>query len=80
MIAKGLQGGLDWMQIGLDWLLTGFYGHPEAPKKYSSWELLKCINADSRLPSLCFGYFNEITCHNEKRDGGSRPHMQMQAF
>lgn len=31
-------------------LITGFYGHSEASKKDSSWDLLRVLNSSNNLP------------------------------
>lgn len=36
--------------IDKDWLLTGFYGHLDTSKRYSTLNLLKALNQNLRLP------------------------------
>ena len=51
---------------GVQWKLTGFYGHPEWDKRKESWDLLKHLQFYSLLAWLCIGDFNEIVDRSEK--------------
>lgn len=57
-----------------EWLLTKFYGHPDAGKRTSSWNLLKTPNQRKTLPWFDFGDFNKITCQNEKQRASFKPY------
>ena len=37
------------------WRVTGFYGHPDIEKRYTSWQLLETLNAQCSLPWLVCG-------------------------
>lgn len=67
-------------QGGREWMITSFYGHPEASKRGSSQELLKFLSSETNFPWICFGYFNEITYSIKKKGGSSRPNKQMETF
>lgn len=45
---------------GKQWLLTGFYGNPEASKREGSWELLKSQKPVDGIGWCTVGDFNEI--------------------
>ncbi|XP_074289571.1 uncharacterized protein LOC141614725 [Silene latifolia] len=64
---------------GLDWRCTGFYGWPAVHERYLSWELLRSLAAESRIPWLCVGDFNEILYAHEMK-GGNRAQRQMNNF
>ena len=49
---------------GKNWRATGFYGHPDARMRFSSWELIKTLHAQASLPLVIFGDFNEIVHPN----------------
>lgn len=48
----------------MKWLLTRFYGHPKASKRYLSCDLLSRINP-KEIPSCAVGDFNEILRQQE---------------
>ena len=54
------------------WRAIGFYGHPEANKRYISWKFLDSLNAQCNMPWVVFGDFNEILFSNEKLGGTDR--------
>ncbi|XP_042983266.1 uncharacterized protein LOC122312668 [Carya illinoinensis] len=64
----------------IPWQFTGFYGHPETGKRNGSWELLKMLKPESRIPWVCAGDFNEILHQNEKVGGQGRPYKQIEKF
>ena len=66
--------------LNLSWKFTGFYGHPEAPKRHEAWDLLKLLARLDPSPWLCIGDFNEIVNGTEKWGGSMRQRWQMQAF
>jgi hypothetical protein len=51
---------------GIDWRLTGFYGHLEGHRKRESWALLDKLYNMGTLPWLCVGDFNEILSLEER--------------
>ncbi|KAJ0017174.1 hypothetical protein Pint_11951 [Pistacia integerrima] len=61
-------------------ILTGFYGHPDASKRTGSWNLLRELKAQSNMTWLCIGDFNEICHQYEKFGAADRPYRQMQNF
>ncbi|XP_023886945.1 uncharacterized protein LOC111999058 [Quercus suber] len=62
------------------WQATGFYGQPDAAKRYISWELLEVLKVQSPLPWVVFGDFNEISQPDEKLGGPERDARQMEEF
>jgi endonuclease/exonuclease/phosphatase family metal-dependent hydrolase len=68
------------MTTGVQWKLTGFYGHPEWNKRKESWELLKHLQSYSPLAWLCIGDFNEIVDQSEKWGANPRREGQMELF
>ncbi|XP_020412490.1 uncharacterized protein LOC18793550 [Prunus persica] len=64
----------------LHWRLTGFYGYPATEDTHLSWNLLRDLASESRLPWVCMGDFNELLYANEKEGGLIRPVRQMLAF
>ncbi|KAF4404081.1 hypothetical protein G4B88_014537 [Cannabis sativa] len=64
----------------LPWTLTGFYGHPEAPQRHFSWQLLRDIYHETQGPWLCVGDFNEIVSLSEKSGGRVRRSVAMEEF
>ena len=48
------------------WRATGFYGHPDASKRHTSWQLLEALKDQCTMPWVVFGDFNEITHQHEK--------------
>ncbi|VVA39579.1 PREDICTED: reverse mRNAase [Prunus dulcis] len=62
------------------WRFTGFYGFPAPEDKFRSWQLLHLLAAESTLPWLVVGDFNEIMSSHEKEGGAVRPVRQMMAF
>ena len=62
------------------WRATGFYGQPDAAKRYISWELLDVLKFQSPLPWVVFGDFIEITHPDKKLGGPERDAGQMKDF
>uniref|UniRef100_A0A803QJV0 Reverse transcriptase n=1 Tax=Cannabis sativa TaxID=3483 RepID=A0A803QJV0_CANSA len=60
------------------WMLTCFYGHPEASQRKFSWELLQKIGGQINGAWLCVGDFNEIVSH--LKSGDDREGAAMEAF
>lgn len=48
------------------WRCTEFYGHLEERLRERSWDLLRLLRQDNRLPWLVVGDFNEISHSFEK--------------
>lgn len=51
------------------WHLLGFYGNAEEKNRGDSWELLRRLGQDQRLPWVVLGDFNEIVSSFEKKGG-----------
>ncbi|KAF8391778.1 hypothetical protein HHK36_022012 [Tetracentron sinense] len=62
------------------WRLTGMYGHPEAAKKWETWELMRYLSRSYSMPWVCFGDFNEITCAEEKSGRVEKAAWKMRKF
>ncbi|KAF8408042.1 hypothetical protein HHK36_007182 [Tetracentron sinense] len=62
------------------WRLTGMYGHPEAAKKWETWELIRYLSRSYSMPWVCFGDFNEITCAEEKSGRVEKAAWKMRKF
>ncbi|XP_042972741.1 uncharacterized protein LOC122304536 [Carya illinoinensis] len=62
------------------YLLTGFYGFPDAARRAASWELLRAIKPSVNLPWICIGDFNEILHSYEKFGAADRPFRMMEDF
>ncbi|KAL0405661.1 UNVERIFIED_CONTAM: putative mitochondrial protein [Sesamum latifolium] len=62
------------------WRFTGFYGHPDASKWKTTWNLLRQLRQLSSRPWLCVGDFNEILHHYEKEEGNLRAKWQIDDF
>ena len=43
------------------WQATGFYGQPDAAKRFISSQLMTVLEKQSNLPWVVFGDFNEIS-------------------
>ncbi|CDP19525.1 unnamed protein product [Coffea canephora] len=52
------------------WRFTGFYGHPDASKRKYSWDSLRQLSTQSRLPWLCIGDYNEVLSQTEFQGSG----------
>ncbi|XP_042950087.1 uncharacterized protein LOC122282202 [Carya illinoinensis] len=65
---------------GVEWLLTGVYGHPDSGQGSEGWRLLKFLGRGVVLPWIVFGDFNEILDHSEKLGGNIRSDLQMREF
>jgi endonuclease/exonuclease/phosphatase family metal-dependent hydrolase len=70
------------VQESLDkvWRLTGVYGEPRWDDKYKTWERIRELHAQSNLPWVLIGDFNEILYSHEKEGGNPRPQIYMQAL
>ena len=62
------------------WRATGFYGHPDAGKRFISWQLLELLKHQYSMPWVVFGDFNEITHSDEKIGWLDRDAKQMEEF
>jgi hypothetical protein len=66
--------------MNIDWKFTSFYGHPDATKRYESWNLLKTLERLTPHPWVCIGDFNEVVVDSEKLGGNTRQRSHMLAF
>lgn len=64
----------------IPWRATRFYGHPDASKRYSSWQLLETLRDQCLMSWVVFGDFNEITHQHEKIGWLERDVNQMAGF
>ncbi|XP_074297692.1 uncharacterized protein LOC141628446 [Silene latifolia] len=62
------------------WQAAGVYGWPETSNKHKTWDLMRSICENSRVPIVLFGDFNEILSAQEKDGGAVRSERQMDAF
>ena len=62
------------------WRASGFYGNPDARKRYESWDLLCSLKNQCDMPWIVFGDFNEITHPEEKLGWLDRDAIQMRNF
>ena len=62
------------------WRFTGFYGNPEHHRRMESWDLLRRLGAESSLPWLACGDFNEIVNNGEKLGFRRRAQRLMNNF
>ena len=65
---------------GLAWMLTCFYGWPEASQKHKSWVLLNHLYSFVDGPWCCIGDFNAILHSSEKQSRFPPPFKQMDEF
>lgn len=63
-----------------EWHLTGFYGEPKTARRNEAWDKLRSLSSRLESPWLCCGDFNEIIRQDEKLEGATRSHNQMQLF
>ena len=68
------------LTTGVQWKLTGFYGHPEWNKRKESWDLLQHLQSYSPIAWLCIGDINEILEQSEKWGANPRREGQMELF
>lgn len=62
------------------WCLTSFYGNPNRSKWRESWQLLRTIHANTTLPWLDSGDFNELLTPRNKQGGVIHPSILMENF
>ncbi|KAL7153226.1 hypothetical protein ABFS83_04G152200 [Erythranthe nasuta] len=62
------------------WRFTGIYGFPEQQRRNETWSLLRQLNAQSNLPWVIGGDFNEILFNSEKVGGLVRSPSSIEAF
>lgn len=65
---------------GTTWKFTGFYGHSDTAKRYSSRDLLRQLKSPNSMTWLCAGDFDEILRQKEKVGASTRPYKQIKAF
>ncbi|XP_019164501.1 PREDICTED: uncharacterized protein LOC109160652 [Ipomoea nil] len=54
------------------WRFTGYYGYPKRQHRRSAWQFMRQLAAQSMLPWLVMGDFNDLLDQSEKR--GRAPH------
>ncbi|XP_059436227.1 uncharacterized protein LOC132169166 [Corylus avellana] len=64
----------------IPWTFTGFYGHPEAHRRWEAWKLLRHLKSKALGPWMCAGDFNEIVDPSEKVGGKRRSNFLMENF
>jgi len=62
------------------WKFTGFYGFPNAARRWESWELLRFLKSFQPSAWLCAGDFNEILDQSEKQGAVLRRSSQIDQF
>lgn len=62
------------------WRFTGFYGETQRDLRYRSWDLLRFLNTQSKVPWFCVGDFNETLDAREQFGRLTRPKRQMDGF
>ncbi|KAG8480478.1 hypothetical protein CXB51_024631 [Gossypium anomalum] len=62
------------------WRLMGFHGNLEEKNRRESWDLLRRLGQDQRIPWVVLGDFNEIVSSFEKKGGRLRADRQMFEF
>lgn len=65
---------------GGQYRITGIYGYPDDDKKHMTWQLLKDLNGVCALPWLCFGDFNNIIAHEDKKGGNPKNQRDIDGF
>jgi hypothetical protein len=65
---------------GIQWRITGFYGHPETSLRHRSWSLLRHLRGPSGVPWMVMGDFNEIMRIDEMVGQADRNTTQMALF
>ncbi|KAK9943048.1 hypothetical protein M0R45_008672 [Rubus argutus] len=81
VFSVGQSGGLAmFWGDGLDWRLTGFYGHPTTVERHRTWTLLRSLSDESSLPWVVVGDFNKLLHASKKVGGNPSREGQMQLF
>ncbi|XP_041016205.1 uncharacterized protein LOC121258730 [Juglans microcarpa x Juglans regia] len=62
------------------WLFIGFYGHPDASKRWQLWELLKQLSPPEGGAWCVARDFNEVLSQNEKWEGNRREEKLISGF
>ncbi|XP_030936732.1 uncharacterized protein LOC115961994 [Quercus lobata] len=62
------------------WQAMGFYGHPDAGMRFTSWNLLKSLKRQCDMSWVVCGDFNEIVQSDEKFGWLDRDARQMEVF
>lgn len=57
---------------GREWRFSGIYGEPKTELRDKTWGILRYLHAQSDLPWLCAGDFNEIISADEQQGEGER--------
>jgi hypothetical protein len=62
------------------WRLTCWYGEAQKRERQKTWDMMTHIRADSDLPWLCIGDFNEVLRREEHMSICDRDENQMRGF
>ncbi|XP_019167877.1 PREDICTED: uncharacterized protein LOC109163583 [Ipomoea nil] len=54
------------------WRFTGYYGYPDKARRRESWQMLRNLAAQSTMPWVVMGDYNDLMHQTEKR--GRAPH------
>ena len=65
---------------GDPWRLTCWYGDANRSMRYKTWEMMLHVKADSDLPWVCIGDFNEVLRREEHMSISDRSESQMREF
>lgn len=65
---------------GRIWRFSGVYGYPEAGNKHQTWNLIRCLDRQLKLPWLIGGDLNEILDNSEKLGGPRRDRRCLEEF
>ncbi|WCJ41960.1 hypothetical protein M5689_022794 [Euphorbia peplus] len=63
-----------------EYRLTGFYGFPERPRRFESWDMIRDLYANQSLPWVIIGDFNDLALQSEKRGGRRHPQSLLNGF
>ena len=59
------------------WRLTAWYGEANRSLRYRTWDMMRFLKADSNLPWVCLGDFNEILRREERMGPNDREMWQI---
>lgn len=62
------------------WRITGWYGEATRSLRYKTWDMMRFLRADSDLPWLCIGDFNEVLRREEQFGPNERNMAQINLF
>ncbi|XP_073051725.1 uncharacterized protein [Primulina eburnea] len=63
-----------------EWRCTGYYGYPERTRRRDSWNLIRSLAAQSNLPWLCIGDYNDMLSTEDKRGRVEHPPWLLSGF